>query len=305
MAAYIKLIRVRHWIKNILIFCPLFFGKQLFDYVLLQRNIYGFFSFSLITSSIYIINDICDIDSDKNHPIKCSRPLASGLISINRAKIICCLLICLGIILTYIGCRDGKRTLGVVEWENLQMGGGALKQLIVILSVYFVVNVFYSKVGKHMPILDIVLLSSGFLLRVIYGAVLSDIQISTWLYLVIISGSCYMALGKRRNELRNQEAQSQSRKVLKNYPISFLNQNMYMCITLTIVFYAMWCTDMVSQLSPNLSASVPLILLIAMRYSYNIENILSDGDPVEVIFSDKILWVLITVYIIYVFQILY
>lgn len=289
MADYLRLVRIKHWIKNLLIFCPLFFGKQLFDFSLLIRNLLGFFLFSLIASSIYIINDINDINADRNHPIKCRRPLAAGKISIKNAwclfGLIC--ILSMGILISFYFI--------ISNWYST---AGCL-------IAYFAINIFYSNGGKNIPLLDIILLSSGFLLRVIYGAVLSEITISNWLYLVVISFSCYMALGKRRNELRNQGTDSNSRRVLRDYSADFLNQNMYMCMTLAIVFYSLWCTDIDSHTSFYLIATVPVILFLAMKYNYVIENMQSDGDPVEVILADKILWGLILGYIIYVFAVLY
>ena len=133
------------------------------------------------------------------------------------------------------------------------------------------------------------------------GARITEITISGWLYLTVFSGAFYMGLGKRRNELKNQGESGETRAVLKNYTYGFLDRNMYVCLTLTDTFYALWA---MSRENRYLIWTVPVVMLILMRYSLDVEGS-SDGDPVEVILHDRILLVLAGIYGLSIFLILY
>ena len=157
-----------------------------------------------------------------------------------------------------------------------------------LLLLYLCLNVAYSMGLKNVPILDVSILVSGFLIRLICGAVAADIVVSNWLYLTVISLAFYLALGKRRNELK--KTAGNTRSVLKKYPESFLDKNMYLFLALAIVFYALWSVDPVTIGFYGLAAkglvwTVPLLCLITLRYSFDVEGD-SDGDPVEVVVHD-------------------
>lgn len=275
---YLKLLRVKHYLKNILILIPFIFGHKLFslqDYPVLLS---GFILFCLVCSIVYIINDIKDIESDKKHPVKCKRPLASGRITIKKAYIILALLtvIAICIFIYMYAYLDNNRVI---------ISGA-------ILSLYLILNIWYSCFGgKEIPIVDIIILVMGFLLRVVFGAVLTNVRISGWLYLVVITLSFYLALGKRRNELIRHHNEN-TRGVLKFYNMAFLDKNMYACQTLAIAFYALWTVDVQAMEEAANGAlaiwTVPLVIVIAMKYSLNIEGE-SEGDPIEVILGDKLL----------------
>lgn len=151
---------------------------------------------------------------------------------------------------------------------------------------------------KNIPIIDVVILASGFVIRVFYGGCITGVLISKWLYLVIVTGSLYMGLGKRRNELR---AQMDTREVLKFYNEGFLDKNMYVCVALVNVFYALWSIEMPN---PRMIWTVPFFLVLLMCYSLDVESD-SDGDPVEVIIHDKVLIGILIAYTICIFILLY
>lgn len=274
---YLKLMRVHHYIKNILIFLPLIYGGKLSDSQLVYQAICGFLSFSLIASVIYIINDINDVEKDRLHVTKCKRPIASGEVSVTEAWCLVGVIVTLGIAFQYLS--SGVRS---ISW--------------LFIATYFVLNLMYSKGLKNVPIVDIAILASGFLLRILYGSAVTGIETSNWLYLTILAISFYLGLGKRRNEL--QDKGEQTREVLKHYNYSFLDKNMYTCLSLAIVFYALWCVDPTTIARYSNGAivwTVPLVILIAMKYSLNLESD-SDGDPVEVILRDKVLLLLLFIY---------
>lgn len=278
--------RIHHYLKNGLIFSPLLFSGLLFNVSLIKTTILGFIAFSLIASVVYIINDINDVELDKLHPTKSKRPLASGEISINSARFVAISLIFIAFIInTFISGNSP------MSW--------------VILILYLILNVAYSKGLKNYPIVDVAILVSGFVLRVIYGSAITNIEISSWLYLTVISMSFYLGLGKRRNELLKQK--DLSRKVLKYYNHNFLDKNMYMCLALTIVFYALWTVDPITNQKINnnlLTWTVPIVILICMKYSLNIEKD-SDGDPVEVVIKDKLLLLFVVLFILCTVGIIY
>lgn len=277
MKDYINLIRAKHYVKNLLIFVPLFFGREIMNREKFVRAFTGFVCFCLISSAVYIFNDWRDREKDRSHPVKKERPIASGRIKSRDAIIIMILFIIIAIIIS-------------VKFENVKS--------MLLLLLYLMLNIVYSMGMKNWPIIDIVILASGFVLRVVYGGCITDISISKWLYLVITMGSLYMGLGKRRNELKKQK---NTREVLKYYNEAFLDKNMYVCVALTDVFYALWTLEMTNGL---ISWTVPVFIVILMCYSLDIEGN-SDGDPVEVILKDKILLGLIFIYGILLFSLIY
>ncbi|MED3875806.1 decaprenyl-phosphate phosphoribosyltransferase [Lysinibacillus capsici] len=286
MKKYLKLMRIHHYIKNGLIFTPLVFSGGLFNYNLLLKSLLGFLAFSLIASAIYIINDIQDVEQDRLHPTKCKRPLAANEISLTNAKVLAGVLIVVAIGINYFIAGNT-----IVAWVSL--------------ILYLVLNLAYSNGLKNLPIIDVAILVSGFVFRVLYGAGITGIEISNWLYLTVIAMSFYLGLGKRRNELIKQK--NVSRKVLKYYNQGFLDKNMYMSLALTIAFYSLWTVDPVTiaRLSNDyLVWTVPLVILICMKYSLNIEGD-SDGDPVEVIIKDKILMGMVALFVFITLGIIY
>ena len=267
---YLKLLRVKHYLKNVLVFLPLIFSGRLLEQPLLAYNLIAFVIFCLLSSAIYIINDIRDVQSDRNHPTKCRRPIASGAISMRMAYgVMAALLVC-SIALSLV--------IGSSFWA------------FSVLGCYLLLNILYSFGLKHIPIVDIAILASGFLLRVVYGSTITGIEISKWLYLTVISMAFYMGLGKRRNEMICHTG-GETRPVLQHYTRDFLDKNLYVFVTLAIVFYSLWSLDPVTTARHNGDAlvwTVPLVILICLRYSLDIEGH-SDGDPVEVLTKDKTL----------------
>jgi decaprenyl-phosphate phosphoribosyltransferase len=275
------LLRIKHYIKNLLVFIPLIFSYQLFNAKLLIVTIWGYFAFCFLASGIYIVNDLKDVHKDRLHPKKQYRPIASGKIRPLVARIMIFFCVVLSIIC------------------NLMTG--SLIGLLFLVT-YFFMNIGYSYGLKNVPIIDIIILTVGFILRVVYGASLVEIPVSSWLYLTIIVISLFMGLGKRRNELAAVNPRGGvTRSVLHFYNYSFLDKNMYVCVSLTNTFYALWAVD---HSSPYMIWTVPIVILVLMKYSLDIEGH-SDGDPVEVVSNDISLLLLIAFYIISALCILY
>lgn len=278
---YLKLMRIKHYIKNFLVFAPLFFSMHFTDLDSVTQVLFGFISFSLISSVVYILNDINDIEKDRAHPIKKNRPLANGQISTKAASYLAIGLFSVSVLIEYLFHHT---------WVSISLMLG-----------YLIINIAYSKGLKKIPIIDVSIIVSGFLLRVFYGGAILDIRISNWLVLTILAISYYLAFGKRRNELKKNG--DVSRDVLKHYNAEFLDKMMYVMLGLFIVFYSMWSVSS-QEMSEILIWSVPIVILIVLKYSLIIEND-SFGDPADVVFSDKTLIGLILLYGIFMIITLY
>ncbi len=286
--ALIRLCRPKHWLKNVLIFAPLIFSGNLLNPENFFKTLLGWIAFNFTASAVYIFNDLRDIETDKLHEIKKNRPLAAGQVTPTTVKILFCLLIiaAAGINLTASTC--------------LQPAG--------LLLLYLIMNVLYSLRIKKIPLLDIAFLVLGFLIRIFYGASLIIETVSVWLYLTVTTMSAYLGLGKRRNELQKRiDNNHEINGVLKFYTPEFLDKNMYMCLTLTIAFYALWAISPIPAMPDPSNAriwTVPLVLLICMRYSLLIES-KTYADPVDVLTSDKVLILLVVLYGLYMILLMY
>lgn len=278
MRKYVKLLRIKHYMKNLLVFIPLFFAQDFFCLQKFGHAVLGFFAFCMVSSAVYIMNDIRDADKDRMHPTKRKRPIASGDVKERQAFILLVFCIFMSVVFNFMA--------GFVSG-------------VFFITAYFVLNLLYSFGLKDKPLVDIAILTSGFVIRVFYGAVLTDTVISGWLYLVIVMGSFYMGLGKRRNEMKN--GVEGTRTVLKYYTYDFLDKNMYVCAALIVTFYALWTMELEDL---EVRWTIPVFMVILMKYSLDIEDD-SDGDPVEVLMRDKALILLSAGYVLWIFAILY
>lgn len=269
---YIKLLRVHHYIKNLLIFAALIFSGQFFNLELLKTAGFGFLAFSFMASVIYIINDIKDADKDKKHPKKCKRPIASGAVSKTQAGVIAVILFGLSMLFNYL-CFSLEAT--------------------AVLLGYLLLNIAYSAKLKHIPIIDVVVLATGFVLRVVYGSLITNIPLSQWMFLTIFAGSLFLGFGKRLGEKSKG-----TRSVLEKYPVKFLEDSLNMSLVLALVFYSLW------TLEKNLIWTIPIVLVIVLKYKLNLDNG-SDGDPVEVLLHDYVLIGLGLLYVTLMFFALY
>lgn len=284
MIDYIKLMRPKHYIKNLLVFLPLVFSGMLFKNNNFFITFIAFCCFCLMASSIYIMNDILDRKKDSKHDEKKKRPIASGRVSVGSAVVL--IILCL-LVLT-----------ALLVFSHISIYS------IVFLALYLIINVAYSFGLKNIPILDVSIIAAGFVIRVLYGATALNIEVSNWLYLTILTGSFYLAMGKRRNEIN--KIGSKARGVLKYYNKDFLDKNMYMLLTMAIIFYSLWTIDntIISHYHNLLIWTVPLVIVISMKYSMDIEKN-NFGDPTEIILSDVVLITLSFILAAIVFAIVY
>ena len=289
---YFELLRPHHWIKNILVFIPILLDtSQYFNISLIANTILGFICFSLLSSCIYIFNDIRDIEKDRLHIKKCLRPLPSGKLSVSNAKTtLIVLLLFLTVLLVILGLS-----------ENIMFNINSIS----ILLLYALLNVAYSLKLKNIPIVDVTILASGYVIRVLFGAMIIGVEVSVWLYLFMTMGAYFLGFGKRRNEMIENE--KETREVMRFYTHNFLDKNMYVCMTLCMVFYALWSIDSATIERYNTTIfiyTVPFVFVILLKYSLNVESN-TEGDPTSIILNDKILLSLCAIYIACIFSIIY
>ncbi len=285
MITRIRLMRVKHWIKNLLLFFPIVFSGQLLNKFLCLKVMIGFFAFSFVASIIYIFNDLKDIEMDKRNTVKQKRPLASGAITKSEAYI-------------WIGILSASVCV-IYYLAELEL------RFWLCLVCYLFINIGYSIGMKNIPIADIAILSAGYLLRLYAGGELAGVGVSEWMFLTVMAASFYLGFGKRRNEqLRYGD---KGRKILKMYTMGFLDKGMQMFLTLTVVFYALCCADKntdVARGGVNLLWSVLVVVLVLLRYNMLLEGD-DDGDPVEVLQRDRVLIMMIVFYAISVLLLIY
>jgi 4-hydroxybenzoate polyprenyltransferase len=261
--AYVALARPRHWLKNILIFIPLLYAHNLTQPGLLLLTCQCFVAFSLVASAVYVLNDIADANSDRRHPIKGKRPIASGQVLIKQAVIYAIVLFLAGFSLTVAG--YGKFS------------------VLLFAALYAVLNIVYSYLLKHYVIIDCFCIAAGFLLRVFAGGAASGSTVSEWLFLTMIAASLFMAFGKRRGEMMQISDNTSSRKVLASYDLPFLNGMIFACAGLAVVFYALWAMSNIA----SMIYTVPIIIYIVSKYLLIVHSQVSHGDPTSIIMGDK------------------
>ena len=275
----IKLLRPKHSVKNLLIFLPLIFGLKDLTLKDFRTSILGFIVFCLVASSIYIINDYKDIEKDRLHPVKKKRPLASGAVTKKEAWITFSVLLLVAIAISF--------TFPLVS--------------IGLIAGYFVLNLGYSLGLKNIPILDVVTLTSGFMIRLFLGSSLSGIAVSPLLYLVVMSGAFYLGISKRYNEII--KTGNQTRSVLQKYNVEYLKSIMNIFLVLIIVFYTEWCSNAYPGHRDLFLASVPMLIILIISYIYVAEKD-KYGDPADVIMKNKPLMLIGLLFIMYLMVII-
>jgi 4-hydroxybenzoate polyprenyltransferase len=275
--------RPRQWTKNLALFVGLVFAQQLLNLASLERAFIAFVVFCLASSSIYLFNDILDLENDRQHPIKSKRPLASGDLPISWAIATIGILIlgCAGSTLLIFSIPSQQRT------DIFASLGGANVLFASTVAAYLLLMVLYSVRLKHVVLLDVFIIASGFVLRILAGAVVIPVMISPWLYLVTILLSLFLALSKRRHELvLLQEEASNHRQILKEYSLPLLDQMITIVTAATIMAYSLY-TFQGPTGNHRLMITIPLVLYGMFRYLYLIHMRMEGGSPEEVLLRDR------------------
>lgn len=290
LTSIVRQLRVEQWLKNLFVFIPLFFSGEFNQSEKLYKAVLTFICFCFVSSSVYIVNDLRDLETDRKHPTKSKRPMASGQISIGG-----------GVALGFIVLFFGIWMLYVIH-DPLFVG---------IVAGYLMLNLTYSFGLKNVSILDILIISSGFVLRTISGAVVTNVFISQWMVVMIFLLALFLALAKRRDDLVVFLNSGDSiRKSIKNYNIEFVNGLLIMLSGIVIVSYLMYVISpevMERFQSQHLYLTSFFVIAGMMRYMQiaMVEN--KSGSPTRTLYSDNFIrlvvlgWVLAFYLIIYKF----
>lgn len=283
-----ELIRPKQWVKNLFVFAPILFAGKLLDLPMLLTNILAFAAFCCVSSSVYVLNDIIDVESDRVHKKKRYRPIAAGYVSIKQAKILFVFLIVLTAVLSSM--------LPVL--------------FSVAISAYLVNNLLYSFKIKNVVLLDVFSISIGFILRVIAGAVAIDVSVSSWMIITTIFISLFLGISKRRAELSgpNQDNLEKQRKVLSDYDVVFVDQLNTIAATGTIISYALYTVSekaITAFHSDKLIYTTPFVLYGIFRYLYLLHQKNLGESPTQIVTKDvpiiinSLLWLITCAVIIY------
>lgn len=285
----IKTMRPRQWIKNGFIFIPLMFDRKLDDIPHLLATIAGFCLLCLISSTVYLINDLVDIEADREHPTKCKRPLPSGQLS------------------------KGLATGAAIAFPLIALPLGFLlnEWFAAVLLTYLVIQLAYSFWLKHVVLLDVMTIAAGFLLRVAAGVILTDVvRFSPWLYIFTTMLALFLGFGKRRHELvLLQGNASNHRVILDQYNIKLLDEMIMIVTATTVLTYALY-TFSAEGLPENHSMmlTIPFVLYGIFRYLYLIHVKGEGGAPEEIALRDRpiqiaiALWGLLIIALLYIFD---
>lgn len=284
----LKTMRPKQWVKNVFVLAAIVFDRQLTNLNALAITLAGILIFCLLSGTVYIINDIADIQADRRHPAKRNRPIASGKLSVRAATIAALLILLVSFPAAYL----------------------LSPPFALIAFLYFIMNLSYSKWLKHVPLIDVMIIAAGFVLRVAAGVSLIQVErFSPWLYVCTTLLALFMGFGKRRSELvlLADEANSH-RKVLDGYTIELLDQMIIIVCSSTIMAYSLY-----TFFAPNLPANnammltIPFVLYAMFRYLYLVQVQGAGGAPEDLVLTDRplqiagLLWGISVLVIFYLF----
>lgn len=291
MKNLIRLIRPKQWLKNIFVLLPVFFSGMLFKTDSLLPSLIAFLAFCFAASAIYCLNDMVDADDDRRHPVKCNRPVASGEVSYRTATII----LAASVVLSAL-------CISLLRQRMLQVG--------LIIAVYTTLNVLYCIWLKRHAIIDVCIIASGFVLRVLAGGMAADVIVSKWLVLMTFLLTLFMSFAKRRDDvLRMNETGEVPRKNTIRYNLTFINGAITITASVTLVCYIMYTvsTEIVSHFNTDYLYLTSIFVLVGLlRYIQLTVVDKKSGDPTKIMIQDRfmqaiaLLWALSIAVIIYV-----
>lgn len=279
----IQLIRPKQWIKNSFIFAAIIFSGNFLNLRMLSSNLLTFLLFCLTSSSVYILNDIVDIDKDRCHPKKKYRPLPSGKVSVKSAVIVDILIII---------------SVALISFLYLDI------RILCIFTVYFIVNILYSFKLKNVVIIDVMIITFGFVLRVESGSIATGVQVSPWLFLCTILLSLFLGLNKRKSEIITlKDKSADHRKILEEYSVEMIDKMLTIVTPSILMAYSLYTFSSVQ--SKTMMYTIPFVLYGIFRYEYLMDKQNVGGKPEDVFGNDFpflvniILWVISSLIIIY------
>jgi decaprenyl-phosphate phosphoribosyltransferase len=283
-----KLLRSGQWVKNLFLFMPIFFAGELQHFEKLKDVTLAFFAFCCAASSIYIVNDLMDIESDRQHPEKCKRPLAAGLVTSGQAWFAFIGLLLGGIFFLWL--------------TNSILFAG-------ILLSYLLLNIGYSTGLKRVPIVEILIVSSGFVLRTIGGGLVAAVEVSQWMIMMIFLLALFLALAKRRDDFFVPSSSGKAiRKSIEHYNLEYINALLIMVSGIIIVAYLMYVIspEVISRFHSNyLYITSIFVIAGVMRYLQItlVEN--KSGSPTKILYSDNFIRIAVALWIVTFYFIIY
>lgn len=286
----IRIVRPRQWVKNSFVFIPLFFGGQMSNTALLLDALTTFVAFSLAASSIYCLNDIVDVEADRQHPVKCHRPIASGQVSVSAANALMAIML----ILSMTVCPLLK--------------GRAMAVGAVVLG-YWIMNIAYCVWLKNFAIIDVCLIAFGFVLRILAGGLATAIEPSNWLVLMTFLLTLFLSFAKRRDDVLRMEATGKPpRKNTIRYNLTFINQAITISASITLVCYIMYTVspEVTARFNSHYIYLTTIFVLVGLlRYIQIAVVDKQSGDPTKIILRDRftqlvvLAWMVSFLFIIY------
>ena len=286
----IRIVRPRQWVKNFFVFIPLFFGGQMSNTALLLDALTTFIAFSLAASSIYCLNDIVDVEADRQHPVKCHRPIASGQVSVSAAYALMAIML----ILSMTVCP-------MLKGRSMAVGA-------VVLG-YWIMNIAYCVWLKNFAIIDVCLIAFGFVLRILAGGLATGIEPSNWLVLMTFLLTLFLSFAKRRDDVLRMEATGKPpRKNTIRYNLTFINQAITISASITLVCYIMYTVspEVTARFNSHYIYLTTIFVLVGLlRYIQIAVVVKQSGDPTKIILRDRftqlvvLAWMVSFLFIIY------
>jgi 4-hydroxybenzoate polyprenyltransferase len=262
-------LRPSQWTKNLIIFGPLLFGQRLLDPDAVLRAAAAFAAFCALSGVVYLVNDIADREADRRHPLKCHRPIASGLVPVRAA--------------TGLAAVLAFATLTASFLLGFEFG--------LVAVAYLGLQAMYSGPLKHIVIIDVLTISIGFVLRAVGGAVVIGVEISHWLLIVTILGALFLALSKRRHELvLLADGATSHRRILQEYSPYLLDQMISVVTASTLVAYAFYTInpETIQKFNTDkLGLTLPFLLYGIFRYLYLVHQKEGGGSPSDLLLNDR------------------
>lgn len=287
----LKIIRPQQWVKNVFVLVPLFFGGSLLDATDITASVITFFAFSFVASSIYCLNDIVDVDDDRRHPKKCSRPIASGKVSVPQGYAIMAMMAVMSFC-----------CVATLSQNSLNVG--------IVIATYLLLNIAYCLWLKRHAIVDVCVIAFGFVMRLLAGGLATDIPLSNWIVLMTFLLTLFLSFAKRRDDVvMMNETGHAPRKNTIRYNLQFINQAITITATMTLVCYIMYTVspEVEKRIGTHyLYLTSVFVLLGILRYLQLtlVDN--KSGDPTKTMLHDKFLqavvalWLLAFLVIIYI-----
>lgn len=269
LRSLLKLARPKQWVKNFFLFAPLIFSKHLFDWSYVSLSLLGFAVFSVLSSVVYVMNDITDREADRLHPTKRNRPLASGAVSVGQASALAAVLFAVVVLLS----------------------GSLPLKFQILAAVYFVINTLYSFWLKRVTLVDVFIIAAGFMIRVVAGAFVIGVMVSHWLVLCTLFVSLFLAISKRRGELLlvQDAGGSSGRSVLKEYDLGFVDQLITIAAAGMAISYALYTVAERTVLvfgTENLIFTTVFVLFGIFRYLFLMKKRKIEDNPMTLLVTD-------------------